>query len=90
MTRMTVGPCVHVKRKGKHLQGIFILQVEDSLARGDIDFLIDWGKAAAHFKRKPMELLTDAESVFNCVVLRSAGQRSILQHETSVQVPNPG
>lgn len=65
MKNLTTYPCVLVKHKDEKLEGMLILQVDDSLILGTKVFLEDEERESRKFKKKPIIELTNTPMHFN-------------------------
>lgn len=55
--RTIVDPCVFVRREGRRVDGIVLLQVDDSSVLGTVKFIENQEHTASHLKSKPSDIL---------------------------------
>lgn len=72
MNRSRAYPCLLIRRKEEQLEGLIILQVDDSLAVVTANFLREEEQQAKHFQSKPIDTLNqdDAEPEFNSTMFK--------------------
>lgn len=70
MNRSNIDPCVLCRRTESGLDGIVLLQVDDSLGFGTPQFLADEEKGSSKFNSKPRTTLTEKPTSFNGITLR--------------------
>ncbi len=82
MKATIVDPCLLYRSDGKHLEGITILQVDDSFGFGTDDFLSDEDSCGKYFKSKPRVFLEKGkEIVFNGSEIRRNEDGTFTLHQ---------
>lgn len=83
MPGRTVHACVLFKRDLQHIRGIVTLQVDDSLARGDEEFLWEEKEAPGYFPTEPCERLGATDTLLSGVGLpRGSNQVDIITKQS--------
>lgn len=70
MKRSAADPCVLIRRKGQHLSGLILLQMDDSLGFDDDCFLKEEELHSAEFRSKSRKFIEESPVSFNGVELR--------------------
>lgn len=90
MNHSVVDPCVLYQRTGAYMEGLVIMQVDDSLMAVSASFRLEDEEARRTFKTKPIQQLRDIPIVFNGVILKKEGQSMMMtQAENTAKLRIP-
>lgn len=91
MTRATSDPCLLIRRDGTNLQGIVILQVDDSFAIGTEEFEQEEDEQSKEFLSKPKTILTEKQIPFNGIMIAKEkdGTIKVTQQEKITKLQHP-
>lgn len=91
MKRSKVDPCVLYRRTGQKLEGIIVLQVDDSLGAGMETFLNEESQASKAFRCKERTPVNETPVVFNGISIRKEGHAyTMTQSEKIDKLKPPG
>ena len=84
MHRTTSDPCVLLKHDGNTLEGLILLQVDDSLGFGTDLFLTTEEAASATFRCKPRTAITNKPVTFNGINIHKQEHQYIMKQEDKI------